>query len=127
MILKLGSGANAVDVSEYVENGYTVNAEPILQTNYTAVDGTENVTLLGMRYIISAELTNVPADTAAQILDKCGHGMSITFAFPQVITATFNCPRIRSTMVTEGDQSEATGEYWDIAIDAQSEPILNGL
>lgn len=127
MILKLGSGANALDVSEYVESGYNVQTQPITQTDYTTIDGNEHTTYLGVRYTISANLGNVPASVAAQIMSKFADGMSITFGFPTAITATFLYPQITSTMITEGSESGTSGEYWDISLQAVSEPMLNGL
>lgn len=127
MILKLGSGTNALDVSEYVESGYSVQAEPITQSDYTTIDGHEHTSFLGVRYRISANLGNVPAAFAAQIMGKFSDGMSITFGFPTAVTAVFRYPDVTSTMITEGSVSGISGEYWDISFSAMSDPILQGL
>lgn len=127
MILKLGSGVSALDVSEYVESGYNIQTQPITQTDYTTIDGNEHTTYLGVRYIISANLGNVPAAFAAQIMGKFADGMSITFGFPTAVTAIFRYPQVTSTMITEGSESGTSGEYWDIKLNAVSEPVLNGL
>lgn len=124
MILQIGS----IDVSQYVEVGYTVNTEPILASEWTAINGTEHRLMNGVKYSISANLRSIPAATATSIFNAVNAAtVSMTFSCPATTTATFVSPSISAELVTEGATASAHGELWDISINATSEPQLNGL
>ena len=124
MIFKIGS---TLDVSAYVETGYSVEQESLYSDDYTTLNGNEHKTLLGYKYHINCNLGNVPAATAALICTALKSECSITFSFPNAITATFLAPTVHSTLITEGDQTATSGELWDIEISAVSKPQLNSL
>lgn len=121
MILSIGSGTGAIDVSDYVEVGYNVSTQQLVSNQWTGINGSEHQTVLGKKYTLSCELGHVPSTTASSICTLLeSASVSMTFSSPVTTTATFIAPSYTATLITE------TG-LWDISINATSEPQLNSL
>jgi hypothetical protein len=119
MILEIAN----TDVSEYVEVGYQVSKQNIVKNQWEGIDGSEHQRVIGCKYTINCNLGHVPAATATAICDALDEQkVSITFACPGESSADFIAPNVVSTLITEG--SGSSGELWDIAFSATSEPQL---
>lgn len=118
---------NSIDVSDYVEVGYRVDKQNIVKAQWEAIDGTEHQLVLGCKYTINANLGHVPATTAASICSALdAQKVTISFASPGAVSADFIAPSVSATLVTEGAVGVSSGELWDIAFSATSEPQLYG-
>lgn len=118
---------NSIDVSDYVEVGYRVDKQNIVKAQWEAIDGTEHQLVLGCKYTINANLGHVPATTAASIMSALdAQRVAISFANPAAATAYFIAPNVSATLITEGATGVSSGELWDIAFSATSEPQLYG-
>lgn len=116
-ILKLGS----IDASDYVESGYSVNIEPVYDSNgFTNMLGQDKTKLLGYKVSLSASLGEVPADTATSILTACNVStLSVSYATPVEGTATFKRPTVTSELISENN-----GGVWDISLSMETDTIL---
>lgn len=115
-LLRLGG----IDVSEHVEEGYKFDTEPVYDEPFKNMLGQEVEELIGCKVSIRANLGEVPADLAKQILIACDtDALVVEYATPVECSATFKRPKITSELITEGD-----GGLWDISISMSTNVIL---
>ena len=121
-LLKIGT----IDVSDYVLDGYAVKTQPVYDsTTFTNMLGTEVKTLIGKTVAISANLGEVPDETAQKIFAVCEtNSLSVTYASPVTYTATFKRPTVEAILVLDTE----TERLWDISISMETGTIaLDGL
>lgn len=113
-----------IDVSDYVEVGYTVNTEPIYE-DVSFVNVLKNTVqkLVGTKVSLSATISGLSAELATSVCKACNiDNLNVTYAAPVKVSATFKRPSVSSTLVTE------TPEEWDIQISMETDTVpLDGL
>lgn len=127
MILKIGpvtgSGSQLTekDVSEWVAEGMRINSEPVYESEFTAVDGTEYRVLKSRKVKVSVSLEMVGATDAAAILALCEQEkVQLVIGCPYSMTIDCYAPQVSMEMVTEGDTTGTTGDLWDISLNFES-------
>jgi len=112
---------DTIDVSDYVENGYNVQTEPVYDSNgYTNMLGQDKTELLGYKVSLSANLGEVPAELAKSILTVCNNStVTASYATPVEGTAVFKRPSITSELTSENN-----GGVWDISLSMETDTIL---